>query len=91
MFIVTGGTQGIGAAVVEKLVAEGHQVVFTGRDESAGQALQTRLKTAVFVAGDVLSEQDCQKVVSHAMILGEADCPAWSTVPACPAVVSSPR
>ncbi|AYN96046.1 SDR family oxidoreductase [Pseudomonas sp. LTJR-52] len=71
MFIVTGGTQGIGAAVVEKLVTEGHQVVFTGRDENAGQALQTRLKTAVFMAGDVLSEQDCQQVVAHAMTLGE--------------------
>ena len=31
-FLVTGGSQGIGAAVVELARAAGHQVVFTGRD-----------------------------------------------------------
>lgn len=32
-FLVTGGSQGIGAAVVELAAKAGHQVVFTGRDE----------------------------------------------------------
>jgi len=32
-FLVTGGSQGIGAAVVEQARAAGHEVVFTGRDE----------------------------------------------------------
>src|SRR5262245_8292775 len=32
-FLVTGGSQGIGAAVVERACKTGHQVVFTGRDE----------------------------------------------------------
>ncbi|MCP4203851.1 MAG: SDR family oxidoreductase [bacterium] len=32
-FLVTGGSQGIGAAVVESARAEGHEVVFTGRNE----------------------------------------------------------
>jgi NAD(P)-dependent dehydrogenase (short-subunit alcohol dehydrogenase family) len=71
MFIVTGGTQGIGAATVEKLVEEGHRVVFTGRDEEAGVALQTRLTGAQFVAGDVLNEDDCKRVVACAMQSGE--------------------
>ncbi len=31
-FLVTGGSQGIGAAVVQRARAAGHQVVFTGRD-----------------------------------------------------------
>ncbi len=31
-FLVTGGSQGIGAAVVEQARQAGHQVVFTGRD-----------------------------------------------------------
>jgi 3-oxoacyl-[acyl-carrier protein] reductase len=31
-FLVTGGSQGIGAAIVELARAAGHQVVFTGRD-----------------------------------------------------------
>jgi 3-oxoacyl-[acyl-carrier protein] reductase len=32
-FLVTGGSQGIGAAIVEQARAAGHQVVFTGRDD----------------------------------------------------------
>ena len=32
-FLVTGGSQGIGAAVVKQARAAGHVVVFTGRDE----------------------------------------------------------
>src|SRR6476661_990059 len=32
-FLVTGGSQGIGAAVVQAARAAGHQVVFTGRNE----------------------------------------------------------
>ena len=33
-FLVTGGSQGIGAAVVELASKAGHQVVFTGRNEA---------------------------------------------------------
>jgi len=33
-FLVTGGSQGIGAAIVELARTAGHQVVFTGRNES---------------------------------------------------------
>jgi 3-oxoacyl-[acyl-carrier protein] reductase len=33
-FLVTGGSQGIGAAIVELARKAGHDVVFTGRDES---------------------------------------------------------
>lgn len=32
-FLITGGSQGIGAAVVEAACADGHEVVFTGRNE----------------------------------------------------------
>ena len=32
-FLVTGGSQGIGAAIVELACKAGHQVVFTGRNE----------------------------------------------------------
>jgi 3-oxoacyl-[acyl-carrier protein] reductase len=32
-FLVTGGSQGIGAAIVVRARAAGHQVVFTGRDQ----------------------------------------------------------
>lgn len=36
-FLVTGGSQGIGAAVVEQARQAGHEVVFTGRDDARVQ------------------------------------------------------
>jgi 3-oxoacyl-[acyl-carrier protein] reductase len=33
-FLITGGTQGIGAALVQQARAKGHDVVFTGRDQA---------------------------------------------------------
>src|SRR3712207_3911111 len=33
-FLVTGGSQGIGAAIVQLARGAGHQVAFTGRDQS---------------------------------------------------------
>ena len=38
-FLITGGSQGIGAAVVELARAAGHQVVFTGRNQELIDAL----------------------------------------------------
>jgi 3-oxoacyl-[acyl-carrier protein] reductase len=38
-FLVTGGSQGIGAAVVEQARQAGHQVVFTGRDDARVQVV----------------------------------------------------
>lgn len=70
MYIVTGGTQGIGAATVEKLASLGHCVVFTGRDQDAGARLAASLPGCTFVTGDVVSEDDCRKVVATALDLG---------------------
>lgn len=38
--LVTGGTRGIGAGVVQMLAAEGASVVFTGRNEENGRAVE---------------------------------------------------
>ncbi|MDR9865126.1 SDR family NAD(P)-dependent oxidoreductase [Pseudomonas baetica] len=70
MYIVTGGTHGIGAATVESLANQGLNVVFTGRDSDAGLGLQTRLPSTTFVVGDVRNEEDCKRVVAKAMELG---------------------
>ncbi|MBD9462672.1 SDR family NAD(P)-dependent oxidoreductase [Pseudomonas sp. Pdm06] len=70
MYIVTGGTQGIGAATVEKLVSLGHPVVFTGRDQSAGTQRAASLPNCTFVAGDVSNEDECRNVVAIALQLG---------------------
>ena len=41
--VITGGTRGIGAAIVEMCAGLGAQVVFTGRDDAAGAALREQL------------------------------------------------
>jgi len=71
MYIVTGGTHGIGAATVELLANQGFNVVFTGRDHEAGEALEERLQTTQFVYGDVRHEADCEKVVAIALEQGQ--------------------
>jgi NAD(P)-dependent dehydrogenase (short-subunit alcohol dehydrogenase family) len=49
--LVTGGTSGIGAAIVERLGSEHAAVVFTGRDEARGREIAARTG-AEFVAAD---------------------------------------
>jgi NAD(P)-dependent dehydrogenase (short-subunit alcohol dehydrogenase family) len=54
---VTGGTSGIGAAVAQRLAAEGASVYAMGRDPRRGAAVEQRARSAAgnvrFVAGDV--------------------------------------
>jgi len=56
-FLVTGGSQGIGAAIVEVARAAGHAVVFTGRNEALIDAVAKKtgahgLRADVSVSGD---------------------------------------
>ena len=47
VFIVTGGSRGLGRAVVESLVAEGARVIVSGRDTDSLRALEDRLGASV--------------------------------------------
>jgi 3-oxoacyl-[acyl-carrier protein] reductase len=56
-FLVTGGSQGIGAAIVELACKDGHHVVFTGRDDARIAAVAEKtgafgLQADVAVADD---------------------------------------
>lgn len=53
--IVTGGTRGIGAAIVEMLAELGARAVYTGRDDALGAAVASRLgdDRVRFIQGDV--------------------------------------
>lgn len=65
-FLVTGASQGIGAALVEQARAAGHQVVFTGRD--AGRIAALAAKTGAHgIAADVASGDDNQRTVDEAL------------------------
>ena len=68
--LVTGGTHGIGAACVRRLAAEGHTVVFTGRDVDAGKALAASFERVHFEPGDATNEADCRRAVAAAAALG---------------------
>ena len=61
-FLVTGGSQGIGAALVDQAVKAGHQVVFTGRDESRIAATTARTG-AHGIQADVASATDNAQTV----------------------------
>jgi NAD(P)-dependent dehydrogenase (short-subunit alcohol dehydrogenase family) len=75
--IVTGATSGIGRRTVERFVEEGAKVVFCGRREALGLALQQSLgrERALFVKADVTSEPDVARVVDAcAREFGRIDC-----------------
>ena len=65
--IVTGGSTGIGKGIAEELCREGASVVFTGRSAETGGATEKEFLekgyTAVFMQGDMMSEEFCHQVV----------------------------
>jgi NAD(P)-dependent dehydrogenase (short-subunit alcohol dehydrogenase family) len=67
--IVTGGSQGIGRACVERLCQEGASVTFTGISDAGEKTVkelaELGYKTS-FVRGDMASEEFCRKAVESA-------------------------
>ena len=65
--IVTGGANGIGAAVVRGFVARGGKVVIVDRDAAAGEALAASLgASALFRTADVTKSADVAAYVKAA-------------------------
>ena len=67
--LVTGGSRGIGAAIVEKALAEGAKVSFIDLEAKAGQELLAALDAddrLFFATGDVRSADDIGRVVAGA-------------------------
>ncbi|MEU3911751.1 glucose 1-dehydrogenase [Streptomyces sp. NPDC029721] len=66
--LVTGSSSGIGAAVAERLAAEGIRVVVnSARSAEAGKELAARLPDAVYVQGDVSDAGDARRIVRAAI------------------------
>jgi NAD(P)-dependent dehydrogenase (short-subunit alcohol dehydrogenase family) len=68
VFIVTGGSSGLGAAVARTLVANGAQVVVADIDRAAGEAIAVELGDNLrFAPTDVTSETDGKAAVQLAL------------------------
>jgi meso-butanediol dehydrogenase / (S,S)-butanediol dehydrogenase / diacetyl reductase len=71
--LVTGGTSGIGAAIVERLRSDGAAVVFTGRDPARGLEVEKRVG-ASFVRANVRNPDGVRASVrAAAELLGGLD------------------
>ncbi len=74
--IITGGTRGIGRAIAEAVLAEGGQVLITGRSqESVDEALKTINHPSLSgMPADVASEDDTVAVFARALeLFGKVD------------------
>ena len=77
--MVTGGTTGLGLAVAERFMAEGAQVVITGRDpELGGRAEQTLGPGARFIAADAADPDAVARSVTRQQTTSAA-WTCWST------------
>ena len=72
-FLITGGSQGIGEALVELACGEGHDVVFTGRNQELIDKVQSNT-TAHGVRADVSDGDDNQRTVDTCLeVMGGID------------------
>ena len=65
-FLITGGSQGIGQAIVAQARKAGHQVVFTGRQQAGIDAVAKR-EGAHGIKADVASDADNARVAEFCM------------------------
>jgi NAD(P)-dependent dehydrogenase (short-subunit alcohol dehydrogenase family) len=66
--VVTGSTQGLGAAVARLYVREGARVVLSGRSTMNGEALARELgASAVYVQTDLSRVEDCRALIDAAL------------------------
>lgn len=71
--IVTGGTSGIGEAIVEYFAGAGASVIIAGRNKERGEILENKIKTnkgsARFVSYDANDEESIKNVISQTLFL----------------------
>ena len=71
--IVTGGSRGIGRAIVEDLCAAGAKVLFTYRSSADAAEAVAQATGATAIQADVVDESACQAVIARTEALGGLD------------------
>ncbi len=66
VYMVSGGSSGLGLAIAESLIAEGASIVITGRDEKKLNAVATEIGATAFHA-DVKSDEDIRALFKFTM------------------------
>ena len=79
VIIVTGGSSGIGEAIVKAFLSEGAIPVMVGRDEEKGRSLEAELNATgaqtFFIQADLTAEDACKRVVEQTVSkFGKIDC-----------------
>jgi NAD(P)-dependent dehydrogenase (short-subunit alcohol dehydrogenase family) len=72
VIVITGATKGIGKTIAYFCAKEGADVVVSGRNEEAGQAVVNRIESnygtrAVFIQKDISSERACQELMEESI------------------------
>lgn len=73
VFIVTGGSRGIGRAIVEELSSAGARVLFTYRSSSDEAQQVAEATGATAIQADVADEAACQDLIARTEALGGLD------------------
>jgi 3-oxoacyl-[acyl-carrier protein] reductase len=73
VIIVTGGSRGIGRAIVEELSGAGATVLFTYRSATEAAEQVAAATGATAVQADVTDEAACQDIIAQAVALGGLD------------------
>ena len=63
--IVTGGAQGIGLGIAQKLVDEGATVLITDQNIELGQNVEQAVNSIHFLPHDVSKEEDWENVIKN--------------------------
>jgi NAD(P)-dependent dehydrogenase (short-subunit alcohol dehydrogenase family) len=67
--VITGGTRGIGRAIAEAFLADGAQVVISGRNVAKGEQAVAEINAGdnvLFVPGDAAVREDCEALIAAA-------------------------
>ena len=72
-FLVTGGSQGIGAAIVEQARSAGHQVVFTGRNKELIDAVARKTGASGLLADVSVPDENARTVDACTERMGGID------------------